>query len=484
MQETASLERAFELSAIATGEKSRAMRTRVYTLLEERGFSPAPTLVSDLLTVALDGTCIGSSNRDQPARSHVVRCMGEVSQAMTKAYGSRVGRDELFYEVALRFLQTWLAGAPKHHASAQNRPRLEIEAIGSHAIEPRSRDDWTDWRISEEASFREGGSPSFRRALAEVRTSSERNFGEVDERIWFMSGDGGGPPRDLNITSVRRAGGEGVPVRSLLGVFSEVSPHGVPPDPSRITPSDLALFSAKHGPMRALLASKLADSALMVRFGSMPTPARQRPRVLLVAGLFDTIAMHIQRKGQVIPDIEVLRESLLHAVVSCVHTFSGAQVDFELELRRDGPIARGSVLFNDMRTIRGHLKLEYRKSAQLRDRLAQRAPWIFADTPSLNHRGRLALPQISNYDAAYLIAAGARSQVHGCDWTGAATVEPDGSDQCMVTASGSVARPTTLLSMADAKALGLGLSACFGEEPDRLERGGQQPSNTESAVIT
>ena len=483
MQEIASLEHAFSLSALEAGEECRSTRTRIYRLLEERGFSAAPTLVSDVLTAALDGSCSGSANRSQFGGSHTARCMSGVSQSMTRALGSRAGRVELRLEVALRFLETWFASAPRSVMPPSTRPRLDLEAIGAEPADPARDDPWFIWRRSEEQALSEGGSPAFRRALAEIRTSSVRNVGEVDERIWFMKGDGGARPRDLRIDSVRRAGREGIPERSPVGVFSEVSPHGIPPDPSRVTPADLALFSANPGPMRGLLASKLADSSLMVRFGSMPTPARQRPRVLIVAGLFDSMAMHVQRNGRVAPDIEVMRECLLHAIVSCVQTFGRAEVDFELEVRRDGPIARGSRLFSDVRNLRGQLKLEYRRPDLLRDRLLQRAPWIFADTPSMQHRSQQPPPSIAKYDASYLLGAGVRGRMHGLDWTGSASAEPDGVDQCTVTASGSVARPPAKLDLTDAAGLGRGLSECFGDEPKRLERGEENPTGMEGAVI-
>jgi hypothetical protein len=484
MQEIASLELAFNHAAVEAGESCRAHRARIYSLLEARGLSPAPTLVSDLLTAALDGGCVRSPTRANLRGGDVVRCMNEVSQVMTRVLGAPVGRLELRSKAALRFFETWFAGAPKSSCTPSLRPKLELLAIGLEPQASAPTDAWTDWRIAEEAAFRDGGSPAFKRALAEVRISSAARAGEVDDRIWYITGDGGNQPRDLYVAAKRRGGGEGMPIRSPFGVFKEVSPHGIPPDPTRIAPSDLALFSARNGPMRALLASKLADSALMVRFGAMPTPARQRPRVLLVAALLDPIELHIQRDGCVVCDVEVLRECLLHAITACIQTFGRANVDFELEVRRDGAIARGRHQFDDLRSRHGKVRLEYRQADRLRDLLAHRTPWMFVDTISPSYKTNPPQPATTAYDAAYLIAAGNEHSLHGCTWTGAASARPEPDGRCAVTAVGSVAKAPTLLEMNDPTALGRELSECFGEEPGRLERDDPSSEGPEGAVIS
>jgi hypothetical protein len=484
MQEIASLERAFRHSAVEAGEYCRAHRARIYSLLEDRGFSPAPTLVSDLLSATLDGVCVRSPIRAQFGGGDAVRCMNEVSQLMTRMLGAPVGRLELRSKVALRFFETWFAGTPKAGCAPSLRPNLDLLAIG---VEPQGSappDAWKDWRIAEEAAFRDGGSPAFKRALAEVRISSAAHVGEVDDRIWYMTGDGESRPRDLHVAAQRRGGGEGVPVRSPVGMFKEVSPDGIPPDPTRITPSDLALFSVRNGPMRALLASKLSDSALMVRFGAIPTPARQCPRVLLVAALLDPIELHVQREGCVVCDVEVLRECLLHAITACVQTFGRAKVDFELEVRRDGAVARGRRLFDDLRSRHGQVRLEYRQADQLRDLLAQRTPWLFVDTISPAFKTNPPQPATAAYDAAYLIAAGKEHSLHNCAWTGAASARPEPDGRCAVTAIGSIAKAPMTLEMNDAATLGRVLSECFGEEPGRLERGDASSEGPEGAVIS
>lgn len=484
MQEITSLERAFSHAAVEAGEQCRAHRARVYALLEDRGLSPAATLVSDLLSAALDGGCIRSQLRAQFGGGDAVRCMNEVSQVMTRALGSPAGQLGLRQRVALRFFETWFASTPKASCARALRPNLDLLAIGASPQGSASIDVWTEWRMAEEAAFREGGSPAFRRALAEVRISSATRIGEVDDRIWHMTGESRNEPRDLHVAARRRGGGEGMPVRSPVGVFKEVSRHGIPPDPTRITPSDLALFSAQSGPMRALLASKLADSALMVRFGATPTPARQRPRVLLVAALLDPIEAHIQREGCVVCDVEVLRECLLHAITACIQTFGRAKVDFELEVRRDGAIARGRHLFNDLRNRHGQVRLEYRQSDQLRDLLVQRAPWMFVDTILPAFKTNPPQPATAAYDAAYLIAAGNEHSVHGCAWTGSASVRRESDGRWMVAAVGSVAKAPMPLAMNDEAALGRALSECFGEEPGRLERDDQPSESPEGSVIS
>jgi hypothetical protein len=484
MQEIASLERAFSHAAVEAGEQCRAHRARIYSLLEDRGFSPAPTLVSDLLSAALDGGCVRSLQRAQFGGGDAVRCMNEVSQVMTRALGSPAGQSELRRKMAIRFFETWFASTPNAGCATSLRPRLDLLAIGVEPQPSAPADAWSEWRVAEEAAFRDGGSPAFKRALAEVRISSEAHIGEVDDRIWHMTGESRNEPRNLHVAATRRGGGEGMPVRSPVGVFKEVSRHGIPPDPTRITPSDLALFSAQSSPMRALLASKLADSGLMVRFGATPTPARQRPRVLLVAALLDPIELHIQREGCVVCDVEVLRECLLHAITACIQTFGRAEVDFELEVRRDGAVARGRHLFDDLRNRHGQVRLEYRQADQLRDLLVLRAPWMFVDTISPAFKNNPPQPATAAYDAAYLIAVGMEHSLHSCAWTGSASARPEPEGRCLVAAVGSVARAPLRLEMSDATALGRGLSECFGEEPGRLERDEQTSEGPEGALIS
>jgi hypothetical protein len=484
MQDIASLERAFSQAAVQAGEQCRAHRVRIYSLLEERGFSPAPTLVSDLLSAALDGGCVRSPVRAPFGGADSVRCMNEVSQVMTRALGSPAGQLDLRQKVAIRFFETWFAPTPKSSCALGLRPKLDLLAIGVEPDAGAPADVWTLWRRAEESAFRDGGSPAFKRALAEVRISSAAFVAEVDDRIWHMTGASEGAPRNLIVAARRRGGAEGMPVRSPVGVFKEVSPHGIPPDPTRISPSDLALFPAQSGPMRALLASKLADSALMVRFGAMPTPARQRPRVLLVAALLDPIESHIQREGCVICDVEVLRECLLHAVTACLRAFERTKVDFELEVRRDGAVARGRHLFNDLRNRHGQVRLEYRQADQFRDLLVQRTPWMFVDTISPSFKTNPPQPATAAYDAAYLIAVGKEHSLHSCAWTGSASATPESDGRCMISAVGGVAKAPVFLTMDDATALGRELSECFGEGPGRLERDDHSSGSPEGAVIS
>lgn len=483
MPDIASLERAFNHAAVEAGENCRVHRVRIYSLLEDRGLSPAPTLVSDLLSAILDGVCARSPMR-ATFGGDAVRCMNEVSLVMTRVLGSPVGRLALRSKFAIRFFETWFAGTPKASCTPSLRPYLDLLAIGVEPQASAPAGAWADWRIAEELAFRSGGSPAFKRALAEVRISSGTRVGEVDDRIWYMTDDGESEPRDMTIHATRRGGGDDIAVRSPVGVFKEVSQDGIPPDPTRITPSDLALFAAQNNPMRALLASKLADSALMVRFGAIPRPARQRPRVLLVAALLDPIELHIQREGCVVCDVEILRQCLLHAVTMCIQTFGRAKVDLELEIRRDGTVARGRHLFKELRSRNGQVRLEYKHTEQLRDLLAHRSPWFFVDTISLAFNTKPSPPETAAYDATYLIAVGKEHSLHSCTWTGAVSAIREADGRCAVIAVGSVAKAQVLLEMNDPTAIGRMLSECFGEEPGRLDRDDTSSEGSEHAVIS
>jgi hypothetical protein len=484
MQESVPLEESFRGAALEPAERCLANRTRVYDLLRDRNLAPSPSLVSDVLTAILDGTHVRSNERRDYCSANAAHCMAELVENATANFGALGDHETLRLEAALRFLTTWFAGAPSPGPSVDQLPSMDLAALGLRRQLVSDASGWVAWRSNEESRFSDGGSPSFRHALAELRLSSVRSVGKVDERVWYLPGTGSREWRSMTIPAKQHGGSEHISVRSLIGPFNEVSSFGLPPDPSRVTPADLALFAADTQPMRALLASKLADSGLMVRFGSMDMPARQRPRVLIVAGLFDGIKMHVQRRGEVVPSVEPLRECLLRSLSACLCTFASAAVDFELEVRRDGPSSRGVLALRDLRNRAGRLRLEYRSPEALRDELMKRAPWLYADTRLAQFRRAAPTPHTSNYDASYLLAVGSAGTIQGtCNWTGTVTAEPTDDGACTVFSSGSIARPSVSFTDLNPESISHALSDCFGDEPGRLERGEGLSDALEDAVI-
>lgn len=483
MQETTTLDSLFKHAAIQPGEHGRTVRAKVYSALEQRGLMPAPTLVADLVTVAVDGSGPIADGCGRVAAVRVVQCMTEVGAAMSACFGSPLGQSSQRMEAALQFLATWMASAPRPSSGAGARNAIELAALGLAPETPFATDPWFAWRCAEESAFAEGGSPAFRRALAELRATKLQGFGAVDERVWYIRSRADGPARVLDVTSNRRAGVEGESVRSPIGVFREVAPHGLPSDPSRISPSDLALLAKNGGAARALLAAKLADSALMLRFGSMPRPARQRPRALIVLALADTIEMHVQHPGSVVPDIEPLREALLHTVPACLRTFAAAEVDFELEIRREGPIAQGRLHIAELRNRQGKLRLEYRHPDQLLEQLAAKAHWMFADTPLSSRQP--PRPMTAGFDACYLVAVGQTARLSGeCAWTGSAVIEYLGHANCALRTSGAAGRSDATVNLSEPRNVAKLLAECFGNVPAELEGGTDGQGEPEGVVFS
>ncbi len=468
----ASLEDAFRAAALEPAERCLANRKRVYNLLEKHGLAPSPSLVSDVLTAVLDEARARSSTRENRGSPSAALCMAELVDVVALNFGRQGEQESLRIETALRFLTTWFANAPVESSSLHQLPSMDLEALETWSRPSGGSIGWTAWRSQEESAFSDGGSAGFRQALAELRLSSERSIGSREGR-------------SLSVRARQHGGSDLISVRSLIGPFHEVGSHGLPPDASRLTPADLALFAAETAPTRALLASKLADSGLMVRFGSTDIPARQKPRVLVVAGLFDTIKMHVQRRGEVVPTIEPMRECLLRTLSACLCTFAGAALDFDLEVRRDGPSSRGRLARQDLRNRAGRLRLEYRTPEALRDELVKHAPWMFADTRLPQFRRPVPTPNTANYDAAYLIALGSAGRIRdACSWTGTAIAEPTDDGTCTVLSSGSITRPSVSLKDLDPQSMAMALSDCFGDEPGRLERGVKaSDDNGQDAVI-
>jgi len=375
-----------------------------------------------------------------------------------------------------------MAGAPRPANPQASLTDLDSAAIACSKEDGFSQDPWVTWRASEERAFENGGSPEFRRALTEIRSNAPLGFGAIDERIWFISSDTIGQARNLDLASRHQAGQDGQPIRRPIGEFRETGFSGIPDDPTRICPSDLALLGLNRSDSRAILAMKIADSQLMVRFGHMPHPARQRPRVLLVVAICDTVMMHVQPLGGVVPDIEPLRESIFHALTACMCTLTKADVDFEVEVRRDGPIANGRLRIRELRNRHGRLRLEFRHPRLLLEKLSSEAPWLFSDTPMVSNRP--LPPMLTGFDAAYLIAVGSTSALReSCNWTISAVAEVMGPGLCEVSTRSVNAQTTSSLAISKLQEIANALAKSIGEVPQRDDPKSANSSEPEGTVF-
>ncbi len=291
--------------------------------------------------------------------------------------------------------------------------------------------------------MKHGGSPALKQALLRVRADSAAGFNTIDQRIWYAKDGLDAKSHRLNVPASKCMGTNGEPFRSHIGPFHEIGAYTIPPDPTRLVSSDLALFAAKSSQARALLVSKIADASLMVRFGSMPRPARRRPRILFVAALEDEICHHVHRDGESVPAIDPLREILIHAIPACLRSFVTHDVDVEFEVRREGCVSRGLIEFTDIRTKRRHLRLELKRVEELVKHITKAAPWFIDDSfASFAVRPPPRRTSLARFDAGYLLSVGGASKLSLAEqWTAVVSLEEDESGYRKLVASGAAARP-------------------------------------------
>lgn len=417
-------------------EECIAIRCAVLAELVAARIPAPPTLVFDTVAAACQDGLVQSTSTGRGNAAGVTRCVRRVAEAMGRVHGSVLIKRDLRRRAAKAFLASWFASAPPLEGRQESLHELEFVALG---VRPAGRERsvrWIEWRRREERMMSDEGSPEFLRALAEIRAATAEGFSAIDERIWTLRDGEPTALLGLDVPSKGKSGGDPELFRSHFGQFQEVANYGMPPDPSRLVASDLALLGAHLSAARALVAAKMADASLLVRFGSMPRPAARRPRVLIVAALEDDVASHVQREELVAPAVEPLREALLHALPTCLRVLASLKVDFELEVRREGPFASGALRVPNLLNRQGRLVLDFRTAPRLLARLAQDAPWLFADAPSR----RRSLPPLrsSGFDAAYLLTAG-RSRLRGDgNWTGCVVIECADHVALRVDASGAV----------------------------------------------
>jgi hypothetical protein len=436
---------------LEVGEECVTIRRAILAELVAAGVAAPPTLVFDLVAAACEDGSVQSTSSGRDNAGGVARCMRRVAEAMSKVHGSVLTKREVRRRAAKALLASWFASVPPLDGRRESLQELELVALGLRPAGRERSARWIEWRRREELMMSDQGSPEFLRALAEIRAATPEGFAAIDERIWMLREGEATALHGLNVASKGKAGGDPELFRSHLGPFREVGNYGVPPDPSRLVASDLALLGAHMPEARAIVAAKIVDASLVVRFGSMPRPAARRPRVLLVAALEDDVDSHVQHEDLVAPAVEPLREALLHALPTCLRVLASLKVDFALEVRRDGPFVGGALHFSDLLNRQGRLALDFRTAPRLLARLAQDAPWLFADAPSR----RRTLPPLrsAGFDASYLLAAGGRWLRDEGNWTGWVGIECVDHAMLRVVASGAMP--------------GAGLEAFSVHEPQR-----------------
>lgn len=441
------------------------VRERMQAELVESGVPAPPSLVFDLVAAVGRGSILRVPASGRRFADGVARCMGEVQAAMRRAHGSPLTRPSVHLRAARAFLASWFTSAPRLDLGSESLQDLDLIAIEVQPLgQCRSR-RWVEWRRSEEEAMQRGGSPQFLRALAEILSATPEGFGAIDERVWTIEPGEPVAPRVLDIASSRKSGFDAERFRSHIGAFHEIGLSSMPPDPARLVAADLALIGARLPEARVLLAAKIADGSLLVRFGSMPRPAARRPQVLFVVALEDDLSTHVLHANKVIPVVDSLREALLHAMPACLRVLADLQIDFEVEVHRSGPFSRGRLRLTSLRTRTGGLGFDYRTAPRLLSKLGRDAPWLFADAPS--RRSPPQPPVIAGFDATYLLTAGSSSPYRDAvAWSGCISIAPSGESSLRVSAFGSLASfPSVTIPISDPEQAGRAAASAFGGAP-------------------
>lgn len=369
--------------------------------LSRHDFAPAPLIVCDVIAASVaDELQVNLAWRNE-ARDMLEwlrqwrRALERVSARPTE----RLARAELL-------LETLMADAPSIPADATRRTRLEAVALldrketldGAEAA-------WVAWRRALEDRLGLGRDPTFSAALVQLRESGAVGFGTCDEGLWQLRGHAPAA-RSIRVTASSRQsfGDDHERFRDLRGPFETLSSYTMPPDPGRLVSTELALVAARSPGARAMLAAKLADGSMTVRFGSVELPAKRRARCLLVVTLCDAIRHHHQGPEQPAPEVDFLRAVLVHALPCAVLTFAGQGFDTALEVRRDGPLRTGSYRLPSVRTKSGLPLPSFSDVDATLAQLDEALPWMLDDAPA--RAPDLPTPRTEAFDACVLIAIG------------------------------------------------------------------------------
>jgi hypothetical protein len=382
----------------------------VWEELQGCGISSSPLLIADLFAATVGPTIEYSCTQKRDRVSTVNDFLREFREALRQAVGSsralQAPIDESRGRMVKMFIRSISSNAPFVDTSIERILELEALALGGRTIElSQAESKWVDWRKELEDGILRRDHPILCAALVQLNGSGIAGFSTTDETIWYMRSDANAPEIRIDATSRIGSGEDQEHYRDLLGPFAELGAYAIPPDPARLAITDLALLSHSSSASRALIASKIADASLSVRFGSIERPARRRARCLLVISLCDRLHHHQHQPKRLVPEVDVLREVILHLVPLCVSTFSKQRFETALEIRRDGCLRSDRFRFASVRSRNGHPLPEIAKIASTLDFFARKLHWLLDDAPSLTNANSPL--ELNGFDARFLITLGA-----------------------------------------------------------------------------
>lgn len=389
-------------------------------LMMKNGCTPSPLLVGELMLVAVCSRLSRSANtkREKPAR------LFERFRELHESLGKNIGVISWKHRANMRrrrnrlelFLGYFFAGAPHLSVSLLRLIELEIMALsGDTANASLEESQWISWRILTERTLALNRNSRFTQAIIQMRETGCAGFSTTDEGIWHQAGKGSLPDVHVTASSHQGSGEDKETYRDLRGPFEELGAYTIPPDVARLVITDLALMSSPKPAARAVIASKIADGTLTIRFGQVERPARRRAHCLLVAALCDTLFHHHHTKGKVVPDIDALREMLVLALPLVIRVFAKQQFKAAIEIRRDGVFRTAKHYEEDLRAKNGSPHPDFNSPDTVKEFLMTKIPWMLEDS-HVRSRGVVA-PNMQGFDACFLLTVGADPQ-----W--ASTLEP------------------------------------------------------------
>ena len=468
---------------------SMALLQQALDELLRNGISPSPLLLGEFLHVATCSRFIRSSGTKRAKSSRIFDRLRELHDALGQNAGVRSWKHANLKERrAMRvelFLGFFFAGAPMLNVGPLRLIELEVMALsGASDVASAEENTWLVWRAATERSLIANQNSRFTQAIVQLRQSGSAGFTTSDEGIWHVKGNA--PTTNVQITASSHQGsGEDKELyRDLRGPFEELGGYTIPPDPSRLVITDLALMSSPKKAARSVIASKIADGTLTVRFGQVQRPARRRARCLLIVTLADGFVHHRQCNGQYLPSVDNLREILIYALPLVVRCFAKQSFATAIELRRDGVFQHGKHRHEDVCARNGGPLTELATSESIRGTFSTIMPWMLED--SYMRLQADEAPNTQGFDECFVLALGGRPQ-----WVSqieplilvALNVDTNGSRELSVEFRNSKSLRSDV-SEITAKAMGPLLVRGFGINSDEFEQQSGLLDNWEGTVLT
>lgn len=400
-----------EYSVLASGESAVDDTRARWELLQLTRITSPPVLVSDLMTAAESPTLVwspagqkrkvvsGVNGFIRDFRTALWRTRDWKSSASEPEQNSRRHR-------ALCFMRFIFVDAPHVKTTIENLFELEVFAL-SHL--PNTRPDpaekaWVDWRRLLEEGFIKNNHPRLGAALVQLRESGGAGFSTTDESVWHMNEELKKPNLRIDAVSQVNSGEDRINFRDLAGPFSELGAYTIPPDPTRLAITDLALLSHPSPKAKALIAAKISDASLSVRFGNLERPSRRRARCLLVICLCDGLIHHQHQVNHLVPEVDFLREVLVHLIPRCIATFASQTFETIIEIRREGALRSNFMRFPNVRSRDGKPLPELAGVASTIRSISTKMHWLLDDAPDTNNP--IHMPNGEGIDEKFLVTLG------------------------------------------------------------------------------